>query len=206
MDVKNPLDTTSVTDGAEAAKSEGASVFEIWKKYEDVAIHFNDLILKIRIQALGGVAALAAIAGIILKESQSGEFRWYMLGFSFLALIPIWIAVWILDFQYYTPLLHGAVLGLRSIEEKSKEHVTCKEINFSTTIDDLLQGKLKIEKNRHSLKGPKRFYSVVLITLIVMCGFAMIAGYRGQQSPKLVSTQSGNESPAAKNAATDTAK
>jgi hypothetical protein len=97
-------------------RREGTNVFQMWKEYEAIAIHFNDLILKLRIQALGGVAAIAAIAGIVLKEAEDGKFQWNLLGFSFLALIPVWVAVWLLDFLYYTPLLYGAVEAIRKLE------------------------------------------------------------------------------------------
>lgn len=40
---------------------EGTDVFEVWTKYEDIAMHFNDLLIKLRTQALGGVAAISAL-------------------------------------------------------------------------------------------------------------------------------------------------
>ena len=35
--------------------------FKLWKSYEEVAMHFNDLIIRLRIQSIGGLAALATV-------------------------------------------------------------------------------------------------------------------------------------------------
>jgi hypothetical protein len=36
----------------------------LWEKYEDIAMHFNDLLIRLRTQSLAGVAALSALVGI----------------------------------------------------------------------------------------------------------------------------------------------
>ena len=36
-------------------------LFEVWVKYEEITMHFNDLLIKLRTQALAAVAALATI-------------------------------------------------------------------------------------------------------------------------------------------------
>jgi hypothetical protein len=46
---------------------EGWPVFEVWKKYEEITMHFNDLLMRLRTQALAAVAALATIVGIFSK-------------------------------------------------------------------------------------------------------------------------------------------
>ena len=48
------------------------NVFKLWSKYEDVTMHFNDLILKLRFQALAGVAGLSAVAGLFGREISEG--------------------------------------------------------------------------------------------------------------------------------------
>lgn len=47
--------------------------FEVWKQYEKIAMHFNDLIIRLRTQSIGGLAALAAIIGIVLKNNEGGD-------------------------------------------------------------------------------------------------------------------------------------
>jgi len=48
--------------------TDGFPTRELWEKYEDIAMHFNDLIIKLRTQALAGVVALSTLVGF----SQSG--------------------------------------------------------------------------------------------------------------------------------------
>jgi hypothetical protein len=45
----------------------------LWKEYEGVAMHFNELLIRLRTQALGGVAAISAITGFLssTKEAQT---------------------------------------------------------------------------------------------------------------------------------------
>ena len=40
-------------------------LLEVWKKYEDIAMHFNDLIMRWRLQAMGGLATLVTIGGFV---------------------------------------------------------------------------------------------------------------------------------------------
>src|SRR5437899_2078966 len=39
---------------------------EVWAKTEDVAMHFNDLIMSYRLKAIGGVAVAAGLIGSVL--------------------------------------------------------------------------------------------------------------------------------------------
>lgn len=50
--------------------SESASnsfLLDAWERHEKIAMHFNDLILKVRIQALGALAAVVTVGGVLLK-------------------------------------------------------------------------------------------------------------------------------------------
>jgi hypothetical protein len=49
------------------SEERGWPLKEVWKDYEEIAMHFNDLLIKLRTQALGGVAALSALVGIFGK-------------------------------------------------------------------------------------------------------------------------------------------
>ncbi|HZW31406.1 MAG TPA: hypothetical protein VFF52_11900 [Isosphaeraceae bacterium] len=90
-----------------AAGEDRPSTFEVWKEYESVAVHFNDLIMRLRVQALGGVAALAAVAGIVMNGSGPGRMRWTLMAVASAVLILFWLAVFCLDYFYYTRLLYG---------------------------------------------------------------------------------------------------
>jgi hypothetical protein len=43
----------------------------LWEKYEDIAMHFNDLLIRLRTQSLAGVAALSALVGIFSKDGPA---------------------------------------------------------------------------------------------------------------------------------------
>jgi hypothetical protein len=85
--------------------------FQVWAKYEDIAMHFNDLIIKIRTQAL---AAVAALMSFIIVKDQSPQSINVVTLFLFFS----WIAIWILDTQYYSRLLSGAVDAILKMENK----------------------------------------------------------------------------------------
>ena len=60
-----------------SADPKGFDLLGLWKEYEAVAMHFNDLLIRIRTQSLAAVAAFATVAGLLLKEeSISHELRW----------------------------------------------------------------------------------------------------------------------------------
>src|SRR4051812_49004908 len=67
--------------------------YEIWKQYESIAMHFNDLLSKIRLQALGGVGTISVIVGVFSKDISECS-RWIILGFAFVMLSILWINIW----------------------------------------------------------------------------------------------------------------
>jgi len=81
-------------------------------------MHFNDLIVRLRIQSIGGIAALATILGIVLKRGydKSETFNYGLAILAITCLILFWIAIWILDLRYYNRLLEGSVNAILEIE------------------------------------------------------------------------------------------
>ncbi len=148
----------------------GIPIFELWNKYEDIVMHFNDLIVKIRIQALGAVAAITTFAGILSKGSAAGGYNWGLISSVFFFVIVFWIAIWILDFKYYNRLLHGAVDAIINIENLSKKGIThVKEIDLSTCIERAVAGEGAQKDSSLHKKisfGRKWFYLLVLVALI----------------------------------------
>lgn len=111
-------------------------LFTVWKEYETIAMHFNDLLLKIRTQSLAAVAAFATVAGVLLRgDNITPQLRWGALSAVFLALCVFWLAIWILDFAYYNRLLLGAVKALTWIEKESKKGNRTSGIYISTLIE-----------------------------------------------------------------------
>ena len=56
---------------------------QLRKEYEGVAMHFNDLIIKLRGQSLGGVAAVATLAAVVAQSDTVAEVRWELLTGAF---------------------------------------------------------------------------------------------------------------------------
>lgn len=80
--------------------------FETWKQYQAVAMHFNDLLMRLRSASLAAVGAFAAIAGVVVKTDVAPDLRWGTLAGVFLLLACFWVAMWVLDFQYYKSTSH----------------------------------------------------------------------------------------------------
>jgi hypothetical protein len=125
----------------------GYDLFAVWKEYEAIAMHFNDLLLKIRTQSLAAVAAFATIASTLLKEEHiSHGLRWGTLTAVFFALSVFWLAIWILDFTYYNRLLLGAVKALVWIEKESKTGTRVSSIYISTLIEQAVARRTPAEQ------------------------------------------------------------
>jgi hypothetical protein len=157
------------------------SIFEVWSKYEEIAMHFNELIMKLRIQALAGVAAISTVAGILGHHEAGGATRWGLLSAVFAFLCLFWIAIWVLDFKYYTRLLLGAVDALLVIEKLSKHGTDVAEINMSTLIEEAVEGskyrhasKADRTKRRRLAAGRLTFYLLVFSGLLVALAYSAV--------------------------------
>lgn len=160
-----------------AASKDGWPLYKVWKQYEEIAMHFNDLLIRLRIQALAGVAALSTAVSIFVKaDPNGGTPNWQMATGVFFGLCMFWIAIWILDFRYYHRLLIGAVAALLSVEKLSETQTRIHSIQMSTIIERSVAGSLKDRKKvslreRTNLRlGIWSFYTIVLVALFV--GFA----------------------------------
>lgn len=80
-----------------------------WAKYEDIAMHFNTLILQFRLQAVGGLAALATVALVASEKAPPAVRRRSLLRVNWMMLF-LWIGLGVLDLGYYNELLRGAPL------------------------------------------------------------------------------------------------
>ena len=146
--------------------------FKLWKSYEDVAMHFNDLIIRVRIQSIGGIAALAAILGIFLNDrsgNSNNSFNYCIATLALFVLIMFWVSIFILDIFYYNRLLEGAVNAILKHEQNKDEFPAKKNINLSTNIEMAFRTRFN-----HEPKGYKRicngrigFYLVVLFALLI---------------------------------------
>lgn len=157
----------------EKKEPEGIRIFEIWKEYEKIAMHFNELLIKLRVQALGGIAAISALVGFLSKGDTPEDFRWGAFAGVFLILILVWVAIWFLDVRYYNRLLLGAVAGILQIEQKSKTHTHINELELSHIIEQAARGeKIPDLKGPGFWSGRHWFYILVLFSLFLALWFS----------------------------------
>jgi hypothetical protein len=129
------------------------NTFELWKEYENIAMHFNELIIQLRSRALGGVAVITALVGFISKSDSSSDFKWELLSTAFIFLLMFWVAIFILDYFYYNKLLSGSVDAIVELEKSTKH-----EVSLSSQV-------------ANKAKSPKlpifSFYGIVAFALIL---------------------------------------
>jgi hypothetical protein len=147
------------------------TIHDLWAKYEDIAMHFNDLLIRLRTQALAAVAALSTLVGIFTKtDPNSVHISWEVATGVFGLLTVFWIAIWAIDRCYYNRLLIGAVIALRDIEAESKKTYPNVAINLSTRIEEYVAhpfSDARPWRERFQAKlGVRAFYLIVLIALI----------------------------------------
>ena len=175
--------------GATRVRHAGFDVYELWAKYEDIAMHFNDLLIKLRVQALAGIAALSTIVGIFAKTIDL-KLSWEIAIAVIVILCLLWIAIWIIDFSYYNRLLVGAVVALMVLEEESKRKTKVYKIELSTMIERAVEsrlGSVGIKRYWRLSIGRWAFYGIVMFALLLAIWFCyqayLIAPVRRSEIP-----------------------
>jgi hypothetical protein len=141
-------------------------VQSLWAKYEEIAMHFNDLLMRLRSQSLAGVAAISALVGIFSKEGGLDiHMEWIVAEGIFAALAAFWIAIWCLDLLYYNRLLKGAVTAIKKLEDQTKPAVVFDgHIDMSTLIEAEFSTRVLGFKSRFA--GVVAFYVIVFLVII----------------------------------------
>jgi hypothetical protein len=150
------------------------TVHDLWAKYEDVAMHFNDLLIRLRTQALAGVAAISTLVGIFTRtdpaSATSIHISWQIASDVFVLLMAFWAAIWVIDRCYYNRLLTGAVEALHDIEQESTKANPSLAIDLSTKIElhvaHPFLDKRPLWERFHSKIGVWLFYLIVFCALI----------------------------------------
>jgi hypothetical protein len=103
---------------------------QLWYHYEEIAMHFNTLIMQYRLQVMGGFGAIGAVSSYLIggKVEDEGRRAWLRLTIS-AGLWCLLAAAAALDVFYYKRLLRGAVDELLEFE---RVHAG---IRMSTRID-----------------------------------------------------------------------
>lgn len=130
-----------------------------WEKHEEVAMHFNDLIMRWRLQAIGGLAGFVTLAGFVVGDAASPQVRYRAMLILTSVIAFAWVAVAAIDLFYYRRLLQGAVDAIIELERKSRL------LNLSTRIEEFAAGG--------SRWAPWVFYSGGLVPLLGIIGWAV---------------------------------
>lgn len=150
-----------------AASNEIIGVQALWEKYEDIAMHFNDLLMKLRTHSLAVIAALSTAVGIFAKNG-TGTFNldWGAAEALFVAMALFWTAIATLDFGYYNRLLLAAVKAIKELEAECKPGANFTVgIRMSTCIEDEFdQGFWRTLPPR--LNGVICFYLIVFAAIV----------------------------------------
>ena len=96
-------------------------IIVVWSKYEDVAIHFNDLIMRWRIQAIGGLLTLLTLAGFVVGDAETLTTRYRAMLILAGTLSTAWVGVALIDLFYYRKLLSGAVDAIEEVETATRD-------------------------------------------------------------------------------------
>lgn len=193
-------------DGPNANESKGLSFdqsFALWKEHEAIAMHFNDLITRFRLQALGGTATISAVAAIVTRSSQEATTFACMMGALFVA----WSAIWALDYGYYQKLLGGTVKTLLKLEKRLPEDArlsTTMEKSFKKTFPGRYHGhfwfysmiqfalgalvvvstKSAVFDKPTSEKPSDAYFWIVLVAIVIWFGAAVFIAAPRQPQPK----------------------
>lgn len=132
-------------------------------------MHFNDLIMRLRTQALGALTAIIALSGVVLSVTGKAESEavWEVLFATFIFLTIAWTAVWIIDMRYYNELLLGAV---EAIVERERQ--TGGRIDLSTRVET--RARQKRFPFPSGEWAPRTFYLIVCLGLVAATVYAGI--------------------------------
>lgn len=150
------------------------NVQELWVRYEAIAMHFNDLLIKLRTQSLAGIAAVSTIVGVFPKTGiADAHMNWLIAKAIFAAMACFWVAIWCLDLLYYNRLLDGAVNAIKKLENQTKTGETFDGvINMSTLIDEEFDTPV-FNFKRPRFIGVALFYGIVFLVIVAGELFAM---------------------------------
>lgn len=168
-------------------KSEGWPLKDVWEKYEDIAMHFNDLLIRLRTQALAAVAAISTLVTIFGKTGADPKLSWELAALVFSLLSVFWIAIWVIDVFYYNKLLIGAVAAIVVLEKMSNDTMWVRRLDISTKIENAVAGTGEPSSYLFSTRfrlafGRRAFYLIVFFALIGGLSFSVCESQRNINS------------------------
>ncbi len=168
---------------------EGWPLKDVWDKYEGIAMHFNDLLMRLRTQALAAVAAISILVSIFGKTGTDPKLSWELAVLVFSLLSVFWVAIWVIDFFYYNKLLIGAVAAILDLEKMSNDTMWIRRIDISTKIENAVAGvgeapSYTFSKRFKTAFGRRAFYLIVFVALIGGLLFSVCESQRNFNPPQ----------------------
>ena len=147
--------------------------FQLWVEAEKIAMHFNSLLIQLRLRALAGISVIAGLAGIFSGGSDGG-LNWMLMAFILFVLLFVWLSIYVIDRLYYQNLLSGAVDAIINLEKSTAGDPI--PINISTFIK---QKATNDNKNSSSMWAVNVFYSIIAFLLFFLFAFSLYkAGFK----------------------------
>jgi hypothetical protein len=139
----------------------GYDLRELWVEYEKVAMHFNDLLMRLRTQSLAGLVAVATAGSILVNAHSLPANQSLHLRILFASLALVWSAIAVIDLTYYDRMLLGAVGAIHELERKSETTERADRINLSMAITDAVTHKKMTISVSPWYTGRKLYYILI---------------------------------------------
>lgn len=111
------------------------NAMDLWYHYEEIAMHFNQLMIQYRLQLMAGMGALGGILVFSIENNvKDRRTKINLRAFASSGLLLILAGAICLDLYYYYPLLEGAVEALVALEQQ------LPSIDMSTRIVSQFEG------------------------------------------------------------------
>ncbi len=139
----------------------------LWFHYEEIAMHFNQLLMQYRLQLMGGFGAIGALSGYLIgSKVDDKDSRHQLRSLISLGLLILVCAGASLDVFYYNELLQGSVDALLQFEESHPG------FNMSTLIE-----------SRFNNRGTTIIYVVYALVLVPLTSFTVWSWFmRGKEA------------------------
>lgn len=129
-------------------------IIQLWFHYEEIAMHFNELLLRYRMQLMGGAGAIGTLLSYLIgSRIKDVTVRHWVVFVVSLVLLVIISAAAALDLFYYNQLLLGAVDALLEFENMHPI------INMSTRIEEQISNR--------GLITIRTVYAIILLPLLI---------------------------------------
>ncbi len=94
-----------------------SEVINLWWHYEEIAMHFNELIIQYRLQVMAGAGVIGTVSSYIVAEKiKNPADKHKVRAIISLMLLTLIISAAFLDLAYYNELLRGSVKALIRFE------------------------------------------------------------------------------------------